>query len=239
VDTGALEFVPTGETKRGPKGEEVPATQRSRKIDEVSDAHELVSEGGGTPIERIYADHSNRLKALANQARLEMINTKPTPYNKTARKAYDAEVRSLASKLVLAERNKPLERQAQLLGNAVYRQKLDANRSMDTEQKKKIRFQALEEARTRTGAKKHQIDIEPNEWDAIQAGAITPTRLRNILDNSDLDAIKKLATPRRELVVSSSKLARARSMLSSGYTRAEIARALGIPLGTLDEALYS
>jgi DNA-binding CsgD family transcriptional regulator len=235
-ETGALEFVPTNETKINKDGEEVLVTKQSRKLDEEADAYALSS---GTRIESIYADHSNKLKALANSARLEMIKTEPTPYSSSARKAYDSQVRSLVSKLVIAERNKPLERQAQLLANAVYRSKLQENRYMDSDRKKKIKYQALEEARTRTGAKKNLVDIEPDEWDAIQAGAVTPTRLRNILNNSDLDAIKKLATPSQPRTVTPAKLARAQRMLASGYTRAEIARALGIALGTLDEALYS
>lgn len=68
-DTGALRFEPTGRINfRTGK----PATTRTTKLAEATDAHTLSS---GTPVERIYADHSNRLKALANQARKDALNT--------------------------------------------------------------------------------------------------------------------------------------------------------------------
>jgi hypothetical protein len=185
----------------------------------------------------VYADHSNKLKDLANAARREAIHTRTTPYSPTAKSAYRTEVSSLNAKLNIALKNRPLERQAQLLANAVVSQKRQSNPDMDAAELKKLRAQALAEARTRTGAKKQQIEITPKEWDAIQAGAISNNKLTQILNNSDLDLVKKLATPKREVLMTTAKQRRAQAMLSTGYTQAEVADALGVSLTTLKNSI--
>lgn len=231
--TGRKVFVETGRMKPSHTGEPIPVKQRSKKLAETDDAHLLSS---GTPMEKIYADHSNKLKSLANQARLAAVRTPPLQYSPSAKRAYSGEVRSLDSKLVLALKNRPLERQAQILANAVVRAKRDANPNLDGDSLKKIKYQALEEARIRTGAKKQQIQITSKEWDAIQAGAISNSKLSQILSNADLDLVRNLATPRSVTLMTTAKTARAKSMLESGYTRAEVADALGVSLTTLDTA---
>lgn len=67
--TGALEWEPTNRVY-GKTGK--PAQSILTKLGETSDAHTLSS---GTPMEIMYANHSNKLKALANQARLDALNT--------------------------------------------------------------------------------------------------------------------------------------------------------------------
>lgn len=203
---------------------------RSTKLAEATDAHKLSS---GTKIEEIYANHSNTLKALANQARKEAVNTKPLSYSPSAKAAYAKEVRSLEAKLNLAIRNRPLERQAQVFANAVYTAKRRDLPDMDEAQKKRVKSQALEEARTRTGARKQDIKIEEAEWHAIQAGAITNHKLTQILNYADLDHVKTLATPKVKILMTPTKTARAKSMLAQGYTQAEVADALGVSLTTL------
>ena len=101
---------------------------------------------------------------------------------------------------------------------------------MEPEDIKKIKQQALREARNRTGADKTKVTINPAEWNAIQAGAIAPTKLEKIIANSDLDTLKALALPKKALKVSTSDLRRAQSMLKSGHTQAEVADALGVGL---------
>lgn len=228
--TGELRFEPTGRINfRSGK----PVTVRSKKLAETSDAHTLSS---GTPVERIYADHSNRLKALANQARLSALNT-PTPkQSPSARRAYATQVASLDAKLAIARRNRPLERQAQLIANATIKAKRDHNPDLDSDTIKKLKFQALTEARIRTGAGKQRINITPIEWEAIQANAISSSKLAEILNNADMDVVKDLATPKSAKLMSPAKTTRAKAMLESGYTRAEVASALGVSLTTLDTA---
>jgi hypothetical protein len=58
---------------------------------------------------------------------------------------------------------------------------------MDADDLKKIKWQALNTARVRVGAKKKDIDIEPKEWEAIQAGAITNNTLLQIINNTKLE----------------------------------------------------
>lgn len=232
--TGKLVFVPTGATRTTRSGKVEVKKIKSEKLAETDDAHTLSS---GTPIEKVYADHSNKLKALANQARLEMVHTKSIPYSPSAKTAYHKEVASLDAKLDLALRNAPRERQAQVLANAQYAIRKRANPEMDRDEEKKIKSQLLAEARTRTGAKKTLVKIEDEEWKAIQAGAITNNKLTAILKNADLDEVKKLATPKRAVLMTSTKIATAQTMLASGYTQAEVAERLGVSLTTLKNSL--
>lgn len=230
-ETGKKILIPTGETYVDKKtGKTVLRTTKTTKMAATDDAFTLSS---GTPMETIYATHANKLKALANQARKEYLNTGTTPYSPTANKIYSKEVASLNAKLNVALKNAPLERQAQIIANHVVKLKKEANPGMDKDELKKIKTQALNEARNRVGAKKQQISITDREWEAIQAGAISNNKLTKILDNADLDQIKQLATPRTKLSLTPAKKKRALSMLETGYTYAEIADALGIPLSTV------
>jgi DNA-binding CsgD family transcriptional regulator len=228
--TGALEFEPTGRiNSRTGK----PFTTKSQKLVEATDAHTLSS---GTPVERMYADYSNRMKALANKARLSALNT-PTPkQSPSARRTYANQVASLDSKLALAIRNRPLERQAQILANSTVSAKRSYDPNMEPETLKKVKYKALTEARTRTGAGKQRIKITADEWQAIQAGAISASKLSEILKNADMDIVREFATPKTAKLMTPTKTNRAKQMLDSGYTRAEVAQALGVSLSTLDAA---
>lgn len=229
--TGKKIYVETGAVdKRTGK----PKTKRTERLSVTDDAFELSS---GTPIESIYASHSNRMKAMANSARKEMLATADIPYSPSAKKAYAAEVASLTAKYNTALKNKPRERQAQVIADTTIRAKKRDNPSMSPDELKKVKSQALKAARARVGAQKSRINIEPKEWEAIQAGAISTNRLKEIVANSDLDDLKQLATPRTQTLMTSTKLNRARSMASSGYTQAEIAKALGVSLTTLKDGL--
>lgn len=235
--TGKKVYVDASEPWVDSKGRTRFKTQRSTKLAETDDARTLVSKDGGTKIESVYADHSNRLKALANQARLESTKVKPTPYSPSARKVYETEVKSLDAKLKTAVSNRPLERQAQVIANSVVRSKRDANPDMSSDDLKKIKFQALDAARLRTGAGKQRIEITDREWEAIQAGAIRNARLSDILAHTDVSRVKELATPRQKVLMSPSKINRARQLEARGYTQAEIAEAIGVSLSTLKRGI--
>lgn len=235
VKTGAKVFERTGETFVDRRGRTIVRTVPSTKLAEAKDARSLSS---GMPIENIYAEHSNSLKALANQARKSAITTGSLRYSPSAKETYASDVASLNAKLNLALKNKPLERQAQLIANAVVSAKQHSNPSMDAADLKKAKGQALTAARDRVGAKKQQIMISDQEWKAIQSGAISTNKLSQILDNADADRVRTLATPRAATVVTPSKLAIAKARLASGYTQAEIADSLGIPVSTLNSALH-
>lgn len=227
---------------KAPSGKISQRQFKSTKLAERDDAFELVSDHGGHEIERVYASHSNRLKAMADEARKEMINTKPIPYNSTARETYKHEVASLDAKLNVALKNSPRERQAQAIAQGIVQQRKRENPGMQADEIRKIRGQALTEARIRTNANKTRIGIGDSkitdrEWEAIQAGAITKTQLRKILANSDLDVIKERATPRQNRIMTDAATIRAKQMRANGATYAEIAQQLGIPTSTLKSAL--
>lgn len=232
--TGKKMYEKTGASYVDASGKTVRRTQKSQKLYEADDAYSLSS---GTPIERVYADHSNRLKSLANTARREAVNTKSLVYSPSARSTYNKEVATLNSKLNVALKNRPLERQAQVLANAVVNAKKQAHPDLTQAELKKIKAQALAEARSRTGAKKQQIVITAKEWEAIQAGAIRNNKLLEILSNADLDQIKQLATPKTRTTMTASKVARAKAMIANGYSQAEVADALGVSVSTLKNGL--
>jgi len=232
--TGAKIYKYTGEVYANKKGTVVQRTVSSSRMAETKDANLLSS---GRQIEQVYAGYANNLKDLGNKSRLDSLSIKPIPYSQSAKATYDHEVTSLNNKLDIAIRNKPIERQAQIIANSIVTRKKQANPGMDNDDIKKIRNAALAEARARTGAHKNLVVIEDKEWSAIQAGAISPSKLTQILQNSNLDQIKQLATPRLQTAMSPARLSRAQSMLDSGLTRAEVAESLGISTSTLSNSL--
>lgn len=131
-------------------------TQPSTKMAETKDAYTLVSDVD-SPIERAYANYANKMKAMANQARLEMLSTGKVPYSASAKETYQAEVDSLTAKLNVALKNAPRERQAQTMANAVVAAKKQDNPGMTSGEIKKASQQALTQARSAVGAKKETM----------------------------------------------------------------------------------
>lgn len=225
----------TGETYISKKtGKEVKRISKSTKMAETSDANTLSS---GYLIETVYSEHANKLKALANKARAESRSTDYIPYSKEAHIKYKDQVDSLNSKLNIALKNRPLERKAQLIANAKVKNVYAANPDMDSDDLKKLKGRCLTEARLQTGASKQQIKIEPKEWEAIQAGAISTNKLKSIVQNSDLDVLKQLAMPREMRGVTPAQESRIKVLESRGYTLAEIADAVGVSTGTITNVL--
>ena len=176
------------------------------------------------------------MKRLAIQARKEALAIKPEKCNPEAREAYKDEVESLNQKLENAKRNAPRERQAQVLANIAMKQiKLD-NPDMDNDKKKKLAQLQMTIARNKVGANKKdvQVVIEPREWEAIQKNAISPSKLREILKNTDTDKVKKLASPKTSsTALSSSKQNLIKQMANGGYTLDQIAKRLGVSKSTV------
>lgn len=214
------------------------ATTKSTKMTEAKDARKLSS---GTAIEEVYATYANALKSLANKARAAARTTPKLEQSPSAKRTYAAEVDSLNAKLKQAEMNRPVERQAQLIQSAVMKAKIASNPEIkeDKDAYKKAANKALTMARTMTGANKKavQVKITDREWDAIQAGAISDSMLQKILNNTDMDAVKKRATPRASTGLSQTEISRIQAMASRGLTQADIADALGISTSTVSNAL--
>lgn len=215
-------------------GKIVPAQSVVKRMYLEKDAYALSS---GTVIENIYASHANKLKTMANKARLNVLETKDIPYNPSARQTFKAEVESLSRQLREAYSNKPRERQALLLTSKIVAAKKKANPDMTPAELKKVKSQALEAARKRVGASKKHVVISDREWLAIQAGAISPSRLKDILNNTDTAKVKERAMPRTTISMTPAKMVRARTMLATGHTRSEIADALGVSVTTLTRAI--
>lgn len=238
IDENSGEKIPiyTGKTFVNKKGETVYRQTKSTQMAETKDARTLMS-AHPTDMERIYAEYANQMKAIANKARKESLSTKPIPYSPSAYKAYSEEVKSLNYKIDLAKRNQPLERKAQIVANSIIRAKKLDNPAMTDEELKKIKTQALSTARARVGKENRSIKVTPKEWEAIQAGAVSKSRLKEIMNYSDQDHLKKMAMPKSPNGISNAKLARAKAMYANGHTQQEIADALGISLTSVKKAL--
>lgn len=234
-ETGRKIFTETGEIYEK-NGKQVVRLQKSSKMYETEDAYSLSS---GTAMENTYADHANKLKALANSARKTSLTTKPIPYSPEAKAKYRQEVDSLNAKLNIALKNRPLERKAQLLANERVKLVRQNNPDMDKDDIKKLKNQALTQARLQTGASKKArlVDITDREWEAIQSGAISTNKLSQIIQNSDLDILKQRSMPRESRGISDAKRARAKMLESNGYTLAEIADSLGVSTSTISKVL--
>ena len=211
-------------------------TQQSTKMAETDDAFTLVSDLDNSK-ERAYATYANKMKSLANQARLEILSTPKIPYSSSAKETYQPEVKSLEAKLNVALKNAPRERQAQLMANTVVAAKKQSNPEMTSGEIKKASQQALTQARASVGAKRETIKVTDKEWEAIQAGAISENKLTQILNNADLDSLRERATPRTRTVLSEAKQSKITAMKASGYTTAEIADAIGVSSTTVAKYL--
>lgn len=214
------------------KTKTITKTQKSTKMFETDDAYTLVSDSRN-PVELAYADYANHLKALANQARKEMVTTPDIPYNPIAKAKYQREVDSLVAKANVALKNAPRERQAQTLANAIVQAKIKDNPDMTNKEKKKAGQQALDKMRRQVGAKRELVQITDKEWEAIQAGAISPNKLKTIINNADMDKVKQLAMPRSTKELSQAKINHIATLKASGYTNAQIAQKLGVSTSTI------
>lgn len=210
------------------------AMVESTKMAETSDAHTLSS---GTLQEKAYANYANKLKSLANTARKESLFIVPTPTSISAKKAYKEEVISLDYKLNQASLNAPKERYAQVIAASVIKAKKQEKPNMTTDEEKKLRQRELARARAKVGAKRVEIEISDREWEAIQAGAISPTRLSQIVMKADKDRLRKLAMPKTMTVLSENKIRRAKAMANAGHTTSDIAQSLGVSVSTINKHL--
>lgn len=236
-ETGKVIYKESGRTYVDPKsGKTVPATTKIKLLEKVDDVRTLSS---GTVQEDAYADYANRMKALANRARLEYLATPTLVRNASAAKAYAPEVTRLTSALKTAQLNAPREREAQRIANAQVKAKIQANNITDKDEISKIRRSAISDARVTTGAsgKGTRITISDGEWEAIQAGAISDTTLKEILRYSDPDVIRERATPRASTQLSTARINRIKAMANSGCTNAEIADALNLSSSVVSKYL--
>lgn len=215
-------------------------TEWSTKMAEAKDARTLLS-ADPHPMELLYADYANSMKALANRARKEMLATGNLEHKPSATKIYQDEVNSLMSKLNDAEKNSVRERQAARLANAEVKRKREAGEIEEAGDVRKASQKAMTKFRQEVGAisrRERNIKITDREWEAIQAGAISENKLKRILANADTDELRQRATPRATKTVSAANGTRIRNMVATGnYTIAEIAKQLGVSTTTVQNYL--
>lgn len=217
-------------------------TQKSTKMAETDDANTLVSQYKH-PMELVYADYANSMKSMANKARLEMANTGKIAYDRNARRVYTKEVQSLNDKLYKAELNVTRERAANRMAAAQVNSKKAIAEAQGEKLKpkdiKKAGQQALTKAREDVGSiarRDRNIVITDKEWEAIQAGAVSETVLKRILNNSDPDTLRQKAMPKTTKVINQATANRIKAM-SASYTIQQIADKLGVSTATVSKYL--
>lgn len=251
-DTGAAIYVPTGKTRNkydsktktyldGKDGRPLvvePKTQKEKRLALTDDAYTLVRDKAD-PIERLYADHANEMKTIANEARLAAYNTKPPLRSPKAAAEFKPEVDDLVAQLKAATRQKPLDRKATNMARIWVKAKRDEDQTLrdDPDRLRKVERQAKEAARARLGLQKPVITISDKQWDAIQSGAVSSKRLTDILEYADKKRVAELSMPRTNTVLTTAVSSRAAAMLRAGATTGEVAAALGVSANTLSSAI--
>lgn len=243
-ETGDKLYEYTGETKRVQRtidGEKkwVDSNQlktfESTRMAEAKDARELSS---GHPMDEAYAKYANDLKDLARKARLEMLKIDTTPpVNKQAREEYKEDVKDLMAQLKDAKSNAPLERRAQAIAGAWARAERDAEQGMSYNEYKKVKAKCLVKARNMVGAGKKKITISDRQWEAIQNNALSFTAMQQIFANTDSEKLVERALPKTFAGLTTAQLSKAKTLISNGATRSEVADALGVSVSTIARAL--
>ena len=200
----------------------------------TENAYDITS-GRNNAKENAYAEYSNKMKALAAEARREYTKTTDIEFDKLAKQVYIDEYNSLNEKLKKAQTKAPRERAAQRKATVIANAKSASNPEMSPGEYKKIKQHALEEARVEYGVigGDFKIMITDKEWEAIQSGAINKTTLSKILNYADSTIVKQLAMPRETTKLSTPVQNRIRAYYDNGYTASQIAEQLGISTSTV------
>lgn len=241
--TGEKMYEPTGATYRKAvrdkqgnivRYDEVTRQQVVPRLSVYKNAFDLSS---GTRMESIYATYSNRMKAMGNSARKEMLSTEDFKVDPVAKKKYAPQVSKLVADLNAAKMNAPLQRQALVIANERIKSIRDDHPEYDKDDLQKISRREVKRARQIMGIEDKTIHLTQDEWDAIQAHAVSANRLTEILQYADPDEVRKLATPRNENKLPTWSVNRAKALLAQGLTNKEVADALGISESTLSRNL--
>jgi DNA-binding MarR family transcriptional regulator len=220
--------------------EKVPVQQKVKRMETVSNPYDLVR-NPNDPKEKAYADYAIELMKMGDEARRVSRSIKPTPVSQQAKKIYEKEVKELDSELRLSKSNSPRERQAKTIAGIRSSQYIKDHPGMDYEHKSRVRDQELQKARDEVGARRHEIDITPKQWEAIQANAISSSKLKEILTYANEDKVRNLATPKdQKFMVTQAKINLMKQMYDSGmYTQKEIAEKFNISSSSVSQYVRS
>lgn len=214
-------------------------TIKSTKMAETDDAMTLVS-SARHPMELLYADYANSMKAMANNARKEMIKTGNLEYSPAANKIYKKEVADLMARLNEAKKNSIRERYATRLATSEINRKKEEDPDIKPGDLKKFSQRSLSKHREEVGSisrKKRAIEISDKEWEAIQAGAISDNKLKQILENSDPDSLRERAMPKAKSTLSTAQVNRIKRLSDSNFTLKQIADKMNISTATVSKYL--
>lgn len=214
-------------------------TVKSTNMAETDDAMSLVS-SSKHPMEILYADYANSMKAMANNARKEIIKTGNLESNPTAKKIYAKEVSSLEAKLNNALKNTVRERAAVRLASAEIKNKKEADPDMKPGDLKKISQRSLSKYREEVGSisrRSRAIEITDREWEAIQAGAISENKLKKILNNSNADLLRERAMPKAKSTLNTAQVNRIKALNMSNFTLNQIAEKMNLSPATVSKYL--
>lgn len=233
-DQGKKVYRDTGKIKNA----QTEITKMEWALDYVGDANAISS---GNIMERVYGDHANRVRALANEARKEERSTGNMQVNKSAKVVYADEIESLNNKVLKAQMEAPKERQAQAIAYSNIQAKLQADPSLNDKDNagklKKLRNKALENARDLVNGgihkKRYRVTFTEREIEAIQAGAISEAKLKTLIRYADKNELKKAFLPKRSTGMSTSDVSRARRLLATGAPIGQVASQLGVSTATL------
>ena len=204
-------------------------------INMLKDANVLLGPNA-TKTEHHYADYVNDLKGFKNKVDEEMATIKMPARDPKAAKIYASEVLSMKEKVDQVKVNRIKERQAQRMAEVTSKAEI-ARRSEDEVLKKddisRIKQQALNKARSMVGAGRNPVKITDDEWDAVQANAVSGTLLKELVSFMDDTQLKTLATPRENKVMTDNRKAKAKALLANGYTISQVAETMGVSPSTI------
>lgn len=206
-------------------------TQKSTQMRETDDARNLISPLN-SPVERAYANYANTLKALANEARKELVYTGTLKRSPTAAKTYAKEVKRLEDQLDIAKLNQPREKQAHYIAGCRLKVLKAEYPNLEKKELKKKADQYLKDARIQVGAKRTPITISDRDWEAIQNGAISDNKLSQILRYADKDRVRDLATPKDQKGFTEAKKNRIKSLYKT-HSAAQLAEMFGVSTSTI------
>lgn len=253
-ETGKYDYEFTGRTRivykkdkntglliRDENGKPIPlkeelVTEKSTKMAETDDAYTLSS---GTKQENAYANYANTMKALAIEARKASLKVESSKADPEAKKKYTSEINSINDKINEAIKNQPRERMAQVRANRIIKEAEQKDPLLRTKSKKdeykKLKQKAITESRGYYGAQGGKVLVRLNdkEWEAIQNKAIGSTLMNNIIRYGDKDELRKRATPKSTVELSSAKQQKIATLRDSGLTLAQIAESVGVSTSTV------
>jgi len=205
-------------------------TTYTTRMANTDDAMTLVS-SFRHPKEIVYAEYANSMKALANKARKSIITTGNLKYDPQANKIYAKEVSELDVALNNAKKNSIKERTTSRLATVEVANKKKANPDLKPSEIRKLNQMAVTKYREQVGSiprRERNIKITDKQWEAIQAGAITDNKLKQILNNSDPDSLRARAMPKNKKSLSNAQVARIKAMRNSNFTIAQIAEKMNV-----------